>query len=519
MERDDDFGERLVESNEVIRGDDIDGVYILGYTPDGYIIIWKDGVTSTMKDSELTRKRWALLTGKAYNPKDFYDVCDRILLIAHTKGVIYTSSAINMGCWNIKGTTYINNGDQLFRYADQNLKFLPQTLPIIGDKIVALDKPRWIDFTQIDEVTNIEDAKNNLHNAIEQLQGILSQWRFTTPEMGKYLSSFIALAPFATLMTWKPLIYLLGRRGVGKTTLLDVIQLLWGNIAIRLDKATAYSIAQSVGNTGKIPILDEFENDRHLADILNMLKNTNAGGTVTRGTTSKTALTFQISQMFWIASIYTPNTIDAAISSRMAFFNLEKSTTKELNIPTSEEFGKLQRLIVSSVIPLWDEISKGSSQYRKQKYLYQVQDGRLIDNYAYAAALLDVANEEGGMPDYLSETTFEEDEEAILDTILSSKIKYLDFEGTIAEALTAGESLETFGIKKVTHGGQLYLAVKVSSVSRLLLKDSKYKDIDITASLSRVEGALKNKPIWMNQRSAKAILIPWDELGFKNDEG
>ncbi len=509
----DNFADFLEKNGSLTVPPDIDNTYILGYTPDGNVITWTRGVMSMTKDKDLTPVRWHLLTGKKYHKEDFDNAKGEAISLAHTRGVLYPDNEMGIGIWHENNTIYLINGDQILLWNGK--KFVNQMFPIINSKIINLSNIHWLDNDKLLSISSLSDAKIDLHQAFQQLFEIVKQWNFLDQNMVKYITAFIMLAPFSTLMKWKPIIYLLGKRGVGKTTFLDLLQTLWGPLAVRLDKTTAYAIGQTVGNTAKIPILDEFENDKHITDILTLLKNTTSeeGGTITRGTIGRNALKYRIKQMFWLASIYAP-VADAAVFSRLAIFEMQQYTSTTLYFPTVDELSQLRHLIISSVMPLWEEIELAASQYRKDKNLYDVQDGRLVDNYAYAAALVDIAGFEGGMPSYISGITFNEDEQTILDTILESKIKFLDFEGTISEALEHENNLETFGLKKIIHERKDFLAIKSDVVVRHLLKDTRYKDTDITAVLERVQGALKSVVIKMNGRSVRCILVPWKTLGF-----
>ncbi len=512
---DDDFADFLERNGYVKRIPDLDNTYILGYTPDGYVIAWTEGVLAMIKDKELSSTRWHLLTGKRYLKTDFEEIKSKIVASAHAHGVLYPDDEMGIGIWKENDTIYVINGDQILLW--NGTKFVNQTIPIINSKIINFYGIKWLDIDKLPSIASTTDARIDIHQAFDQLYKIVQQWNFLSSEMAKYLTAFIILAPFSSLMTWKPIIYLLGKRGVGKTTFLDLLQRLWGPLAARLDKSTAYAIGQTVGNTAKIPILDEFENDRHIIEILNLLKNTTGeeGGTITRGTIGKNAMKYRIKQMFWLASIYAP-VADAAIFSRLSIFEMQKYTNPTLNFPTIDEVSQLRHLIISSVMALWNEIEKTAVQYRKDKNLYNTQEGRLVDNYSYAAAIVDIAGFEGGMPTYIGKLTFNEDEESILDAILESKIKYLDFEGTIAEALTRESNLETFGLKTIEHEKKKFLAIKPDVVVRQLLKDTKYKETDITVVLERVRGALKSVVIKMNGRSTRCVLISWDVLGFED---
>jgi AAA15 family ATPase/GTPase len=471
---------------------DIENIKILGQTLTGAIILLVSGEVIEIKLQELTRDRWIALTGKI--PKKWNDIKTHIILKAYEQGFI-KSETIGQGIWN----GYIVNGKQIIRWNGEVINE-----PKIDGKIVELNENSWVNF---------EGAKSDLPDAFQRLYDIVKQWNWVYPEMAKYITAFMMLSPFQKLMKWRPIVYITGRRGAGKTTFLDALADLWGGLIKRLDKATAYSIAQSVGNTGKIAILDEFENDKHIDDILNMMKNASGehGGTITRGTTARNAKQYKLHHLFWLASIYVGGK-DAAILSRMAKFEMLPPKEKTLSLPTQIEWQELRRDIVRSMIDKWNEIEKVANEYRKTKGNYNVQDGRLIDNYAYAAAVVDLAGFEGGIPEYLSMQNFQEDEENILEAILTSKIRYInDFgqtEATISEALKEdAKAVEDNGVKLI-NGKEL--AINVPIVQRYLLRDTIYRNLNIKEPLLRIAGA-EMRAVRFGELVMKCVVIPFND--------
>jgi len=525
-EYNDNFIDKLASTIQNDQQNTIDDCHILGFTPDGAVLLWKKGVLSVIRSKDLTQSMWVLLTGHIYDKDEFAFVKDQILSIANMQGAFTTTNGIGSGIIKNDNAFYIINGNELIKYLPNVHKFIVKDIPIIGSNIVQLTDQKWINKDNLIIFNDDIEAKQVLYEAFMQTYNLVTKWTFENDEYSKHLSAFILLAPFSTLMKWKPIVYIIGRRGVGKTTFLDMLESLYPNLTVRLDKTTAFAIAQRVGNTAKIPILDEFENDKHILDILNLLKNTTGreGGVITRGTVSTHAKTYYIKQMFWLASIYTPSLLDAAISSRVAFFTIKGKTSQKFFLPSIEEIEELKHKIVSVMMYFWDQIEARATEYRKDKALYQdIQDGRLIDNYSYSSAVIDLAGLEGGIPAFVQNMQFNEDEIIIIDTILSSKIRTLDnlgsiWEGSVAQALTDNISIENYGIKITEKNNKKYLALKTDIITRFLLKDTPFKEVNVGAALSRLSGVLTNQAIWMDKRTAKALFIPYELTGLEEKQ-
>ncbi|MCP6769381.1 hypothetical protein NL529_31495, partial [Klebsiella pneumoniae] len=74
------------------------------------------------------------------------------------------------------------------------------------------------------------------------------------------MSAFVMLAIVQQVMKWRPWIYVTGAAATGKTTFWeDILQHIYGGLVERLDKSTAHATAQTIGNSGRIPVFDEFE--------------------------------------------------------------------------------------------------------------------------------------------------------------------------------------------------------------------------------------------------------------------
>lgn len=473
---------------------------VLGFTLDKKIYVWYKGNLINFNTNRLTRDELTLFLGNI-SKETYYEIKETILLAAHEKGLIDTENTIKKGIFKFDDGFLINTGKNALLIQDGKITILNE--PVFKGKIITFDKKEFLDtqkFMEYYKTTDITEIFSILHS-------LIAQWNFEDGEMPQYLTAFVMLAPFQHAMKWRPWIYLTGRRGTGKTTFFDEVLGIFENLTVRLDKSTAHAIVQEIGNTGKIAVFDEFENYKKLDEILEIAKLSNAGGAYTRGTTSEKMKKWNLHHMLWFGSIY-PAGKDAAQRSRTVFFELLPHETKSPTFLTRIEKEELKHRIIASVIKHWNEIEAKAFEYQKNKTEYDVQDGRIIDNFMYAAALVDIATGEGGIPEFAQQIRFEEDEEKLLTTILTTVIENKQIYTHLINGNS--ETCEKYGLKKIYSHEEEYLAIYPKQVKRYLLKDTYWADLDISKPLLRLSAYKQKQTVKLNGKSQRAIIIPWN---------
>jgi hypothetical protein len=457
---------------------------VLGFTLKREIMIWYKGRLFAIPTNRLSPDELTLFMCMM-DKDEFKRVKQTILIEAHKRGVVDTDEAIQSGIWKEPDGFLIISGKRAAFFDGKELKEI--TEPAWRGRILNLHQEAWL---------NLDKLKKHLESAeITQIfwtiRELVNQWTFADGRKIDHLAAFVMLAPFQQAMEWRPWIYLTGRRGSGKTTFFNEVLGIYGNLTLRMDKTTAHALAQEFGATTKIPVLDEFEKYRRLEEILEVAKLANRGGVYTRGTTGESSRRWRFHHMFWFGSIYVAGQ-DAAQRSRMVIFELrphENTNPRFLSLTEKEE---LRHEIIAAMLKSWPEIEARARHYFENKAAYGIEDGRIIDNLAYACALLDIADEERGeIPEWAYESETVEDEEELIAAILGSIIE----NQTVYEHLRHidNEILEKYGLKYSIADQEEYLVIQPLAVRRHLLKDTEWKDADIASLLRRIgeEGRAK----------------------------
>ena len=302
-----------------------------------------------------------------------------------------------------------------------------------------------------------------------------------------------------------------------------------GNVA-RLDKSTSHATAQTIGSNGKIPIFDEFEKHNHMGDVLETAKSFNKGGCKTSGTTGAKSNSYEFHHLAWFGSIYIPRQImqDAAQESRMVKLELKVLDRTASLLDKVDNGDEIASKIIAALIFNWDQIEAGAKHINKSRK--EILDSnpnleiRTIENFMYASSLLTfVTGDSYKVPEWAS-NKIEEDNDKILNAILSSILFIEGSRHSIIDCLekarlgdqtTAGKfskELENVGIKTTYFKGVNFLAIRHKEVSRFLLKDTEFKDLDIHAPLTRTAGAVSSHPVKFSGKADRCILIPMDYI-------
>ena len=439
-----------------------------------------------------------------------------LLRLARKEGFIDDQNTIKTGLdWLEKEEKFlIVSGTTFFKITPKNLKVEILKKPVVNGKLLEGDRYKhWISPQQI--------KKASLKTTFEKVCKHLKQWEWGDEEMVDYMAAFIMLYPFHKFMNYRPWLYLLGGSQSGKTTLIEsFIMPLYSNLVMKMDKSTAHSTAQEIGNTAIIPIFDEFEKFRRLEEILELFKMTSSkgGGVKKSGTPGKEPLRFEIKQMPFFASIYTPTSIkgDFAQDNRTLIFKLSKNK-KERQAPkifTEDECKELRGNIISSVIENWNAISSTVKSIEQQKEnivksLGNKITSRTVNNFCYTLALIHIAREgkdktlKATVPEWSYDDIQRDDGDRVLTDILHARINYEGKEHLIVDLMYSAieenneedkQILRKNGITPANSKGEQIIAFDSKQIKKTLFKqDDYYSKLHIGDVLERLPGAKKNQ--------------------------
>lgn len=508
---------------------------ILGYTGD-QIAFYPWGSKSVVKYKASSLSKGALMTlmdrsewGDYYRKDDggtaWESAINDILRRADDMPIFDSTRIRRTGAWIDNGELIINTGEYLIHEKnrielyERNKKYIYERgkfLPYGTEKGLSVDESKKL---------------------IEMLS--LIPWG---AESHKYLlAGWILLASFGGGLTWRPNVWLQGKRGSGKTWILEHITrpLVTHLYGVRgQGTSSPAGIRQSLENSTKPVELDEMEsNNKHDAEIIEQVlkifregsSGNEYGSATLHGTSDGEGKQWIVRSMVLFASIGS-SLKNSADRSRFTLIKIEQN-----NISKEERknnFDKLQTL-AEIITPLWAKAfnSRALNIFNKIKKCIEVmivqasemlgnrRDGDQIGTLLAGAWMCehDMAATAAEARKFLddididifqTEASDKGDEELVLDEILTSKIELNDgdkryriniglclhywfavnvpvifgsedgFNFPCSNQTTIKQELSQYGIKPIISGGKPYVQIAVGHPGiTKLLSDTAYAGI------------------------------------------
>jgi len=409
---------------------------ILGFDPDkpNDFFHYYDGKIRRVKLDEITADIYRLYTQDFVPPKEFTkSVKPKIIKLAVDAGPLEKddSNQRRAGFYRSGDSLYFNFGKTVLtaHIVDGVVKFQDDISdhPIVYDK----EEEKKLYFETRKDFINPEKLKNfsgvTLTEVFAEIRSLVSCWRFGSGRPGfseiDFLTAFIFLLPFNDLLDWRPILFLQGKSGKGKTHLLDnVICKIYKGFAERLQDPTPFSIVQKFSNSRRIPIIDEFEQLDKKKDtrqrVLSILYNIGSGGTVPRGTVNNDTKDYYIKTLPILSAVTLPPDIRETTKNRLVHFSIEERV--KMTPPVSPD------LCYKIIACLMENFSKIEKLALSPEYRDASASDRHINNYKYAAAVIELAT---GKKAIIPADNIEEEREEVRLVYLLKNIELIDSNG------------------------------------------------------------------------------------------
>lgn len=189
----------------------------------------------------------------------------------------------------------------------------------------------------------------------------LQTWNWARGELdARLLLGWIVSAMMGGALAWRPLIWITGDKGTGKSTLNDWLEYLFGTHGlVRASDATAAGIWQSIEFDSLPVALDEVEaamDNRKTETVLNLARQASSGGLILRGGQDHAGVEFTARSCFSFSSINIPP-LAPQDRSRLAILELGKLPDKAappLKVEALHELGSKLRRRILDLWPQWD---------------------------------------------------------------------------------------------------------------------------------------------------------------------
>ena len=410
------------------------------------------------------------------------------------------------------GRLLIVNGDQISLWNGDQFKRYDN--PIIEKKFIRRNPAyEWIDLELVEKTVS-QMTKDKAAEIFQDLLQRIQQWHFVSDYDEILVAGFLLAQRIQALWDWRPHMWIDGPAGSGKTCLLE-----FGNkISNKLSKLYEGQSLSEAGFRQNIQygfimnFIDEFEKSNARYEIINLLRSAGRGGTSTKGTSSGKAVHYEIRHMVMIASIER-SLARAAERDRFITIEMKKDPDRDPRPLNVKEAEQLKVNLFS--FALW-------ASFKAKEIIEKIgrignYERRLAEAYAVPLAMVSVIDPEpleslqthtrlilDDRKDY-GEGEIPDDEVRVLDDIFSSTIRVaMSDEGesrtvyvdrSILWLLNSTseyhqEDAAAHGIWKTKDGG-IFFACDL--ITRKLLKDTLWKDMNITSILKRFQGAERTR--------------------------
>jgi hypothetical protein len=475
------------------------------------------------------------------------------LAMASTSHVFEDVERVGPGIWAVENQDRDRTGDLILvkqgtahKYTADG-KFERVGKPIVGRMSAQMStKLDW--YNEETLAKYIEEAKQPHWRSVvyNQLWHLLHQWRWGDVQMveltiGLYMATWIQ-----ALQNWRPIVAITGESNSGKTVLMSTLNDLYLGLASFSARSTAAGVLQSLGNSSRPCLLDEFDSGQEQVALLERFRVASRGQESLYGTANQHGKTYKIHHIAWLSGIYAASRSQADVNRMINLRILRaKNNAHTINIPQKSELRDLGHKLLAGVIVTANDAlrctrrltaSEGGSIQSRYRESYAVPYGALG-----AFLSMEYQGIEDIMSRYLDQVVANEvamsdaesDQEALLLDILASEVR-LPSDGsspvsqaTVAEILFRPEFREhrdharTKGVGYIIpkKGGS---TAKVALIGRRLiakggiLKGTEWQDNHgLLQILERLGSQLKARKERQNVAGVNQVCITLDYDGLR----
>lgn len=335
-----------------------------------------------LRPSDLKAMNLKALFGAAWCDKHYTDydakkekfvfehkrLANDILSACQAVGPCSESLERRVGVWKMNDGQLVVNSRRLWRSDGVVLEHgihEDWVYPVFGDAGFDLSTPEATE-SEVNQVLAAFNAPQWIH-----------------PMAGELILGFFGVGIVSTALRRRPHVLMTGPAGCGKSTVLEIIRLLLGNLAYGCTgPQTMAAYYQSLGSTSKVVVNDEFEADptrkacKDTFEVARMSYSLQEGDEgIVRGTVTGKAKSYRLYSPFIAAGI-SPGKMEPADLTRWVILEAKgKPQGPKMSEQQAREIGpKLARLFISR----WN-VFQASEEVVRQRILDSGGDGRMAD--------------------------------------------------------------------------------------------------------------------------------------------
>jgi hypothetical protein len=238
-------------------------------------------------------------------------------------------------------------------------------------------------------------------NPAVALGKVLQTWSWSRPKADPFIVlGWMAAAMMSGALRWRPSVFLVGDKAVGKSTLQNLIKMVLGESVIKSDDTTEAGIYQRLGMDALPVAIDELEagaDNRKVMSVINLARIAASGGLRLRGGQDHKGIEFNARSCFFFSAI-NPPPVNAADWSRMTVLSVRRLDPEKIKAaPQLSErmLAEAGRKMLRRLLDNWHSFDGLFDQY-KQVLAAGGHDARGCDTYGtFLAAAHVLLGDEG----------------------------------------------------------------------------------------------------------------------------
>lgn len=230
----------------------------------------------------------------------------------------------------------------------------------------------------------------------QEMLGLIHCWNWRDDLMARLVLGWIVQGFLTGALKWRTHIICDGARGSGKSTLMEMIERLFGNWLLKSSDVTPASIYQLMAGRAQPLFLDEFEagmNPKRKAEVVAVLRQASSGGVVLRGGDDHIGRSFTVQFGAFLTSIV-PVALQSQDESRMVRAQLlplaERLDAAPLPNISKERMGKMGARIMRRALDQYSRFGATFGAYRRALEAQPGFDARMQDTYGTLLACADL---------------------------------------------------------------------------------------------------------------------------------
>jgi len=220
------------------------------------------------------------------------------------------------------------------------------------------------------------------------IEDVLRGWNWPETVYPRLLLGWLALSTICGALEWRPHVWITAPHKSGKSTLLNFLGAILGDLALKAEDATAASLRASMGHDTLPMILDETElkvDGKRLEGLVELVRLSASGGLALRATSDQEVRSFTLRSTLLFASINAPP-LKSQDQSRFCFLKMLRHNGGAEPMFRKQTLGTLGKQLFRRMLDRAHDLPAALETWREHLTAAGVEAGRDAKQYGMLLA-------------------------------------------------------------------------------------------------------------------------------------